>query len=282
MGSKTAQIALARGHEVISGYAHSEPTFGQAVSFNLEDKKGISDLMERIEPEVVIHSAALTDVDLCEREKDLAYRVNVEGTRALAQAAEKAGSFLIYISTDYIFDGSRGMYKEDDRSDPVNYYGYTKLQGEQFCRGCIARTCVTYGSRPASGKVNFALWLINSLRSGQNIKVVRDQFITPTLNTSLARMVLEIADKRLYGVYHLAGATRISRYDFALELAREFDLDHSLILPSRMEDLKWTAKRPMDSTLDTSKAVAELMEKPLAIKEALKILKEEVNCNLDL
>ncbi len=282
MGSKTAQIALARGHEVFSGYAHSGPMFGQAVSFNLEDNKGISDLMERIKPEVVIHSAALTDVDLCEREKDLAYRLNVEGTRALAQAAEKAGSFLIYISTDYIFDGSRGMYREDDRADPVNYYGYTKLQGEQFCRGCIARTCVTYGSRPASGKVNFALWLINSLKSGQNIRVVRDQFITPTLNTSLARMVLEIADKRLCGVYHLAGATRISRYDFALELAREFDLDHSLILPSRMKDLKWTARRPMDSSLDTSKAVAELMEKPLAINEALKILREEVSCDLHL
>ncbi len=282
MGSKTAQIALARGHEVFSGYAHSGPMFGQAVSFNLEDNKGISDLMERIKPEVVIHSAALTDVDLCEREKDLAYRLNVEGTRALAQAAEKAGSFLIYISTDYIFDGSRGMYREDDRADPVSYYGYTKLQGEQFCRGCIARTCVTYGSRPASGKVNFALWLINSLKSGQNIRVVRDQFITPTLNTSLARMVLEIADKRLCGVYHLAGATRISRYDFALELAREFDLDHSLILPSRMKDLKWTARRPMDSSLDTSKAVAELMEKPLAINEALKILREEVSCDLHL
>jgi len=276
MGSKTAQIALARGHEVFSGYAHSEPMFGQAVSFNLEDNKGIYDLMERIKPEVIIHSAALTDVDLCEREKDLAYRTNVEGTKTLAQAAEKAGSFLIYISTDYIFDGSRGMYREDDRADPVNYYGYTKLQGEQFCRGCIARTCVTYGSRPASGKVNFALWLINSLKSGQNIRVVRDQFITPTLNTNLARMVLEIADKRLYGVYHLAGATRISRYDFALELARKFDLDHSLILPSRMKDLKWTARRPMDSSLDTSKAKRDLKESPDGLEDSLKILKAEV------
>ncbi|VVB67230.1 RmlD substrate binding domain protein [uncultured archaeon] len=282
MGSKAAQIALAGGHEVFSGYAHSEPLFGQAVRFNLENNKSISDLMESLSPEIVIHSAALTDVDRCEREKDLAYRVNVEGTRALAQAAEKAGSFLIYISTDYIFDGSRGMYREDDRADPVNYYGYTKLLGEQFCRGCIARTCVTYGSGPASGKVNFALWLINSLKSGQNIRVVRDQFIPPTLNTSLARMVLEIADRRLCGVYHLTGATRISRYDFALELAREFDLDPSLILPSRMKDLNWTAKRPMDSSLDTSRARAELVEKPLAINEALKILREEVSCDLDL
>ena len=90
--------------------------------------------------------------------------------------------------------------------------------------------------------------------------MVTDQFITPTLNTNLAGMVLEAADRRLCGVYNLAGATRISRYDYALELAREFDLDASLILPSRMEDLQWAAKRPIDSSLDTSKARAELME----------------------
>jgi dTDP-4-dehydrorhamnose reductase len=282
MGSKTAEIALAEGHEVFCGFAHGEPEFGKPVKFDLVDDKGISDLVDKLKPEVVIHSAALTDVDRCEREKGTAYRMNVEGTRALAQAADKVGSFLVYISTDYVFDGKRGRYREDDQTDPVNYYGYTKLLGEQFCRGCIARTCVIYGSRPASGKINFALWLINSLKSGQKVRVVTDQFITPTLNINLARMVLEVADKRLGGVYHLAGATRISRYDFALELAREFDLDRSLILASRMEDLKWTAKRPMDSSLDTSKAGRELMEKPLPIKDSLKNLKEDASSLLDL
>ena len=276
MGSKAAEIALAEGHEVFSGFAHSEPEFGKPTRFYLEDFKGISDLVEKLKPDVVIHSAALTDVDRCEREKDLACRMNVEGTRALAQAAEKARSFLIYISTDYVFDGKRGRYREDDRTDPVNYYGYTKLLGEQFCTGCIARTSVIYGSRPASGKVNFALWLINSLKSGKQVQVVTDQFITPTLNTNLAKMILEVAERRLSGVYHLAGATRISRYDHALELAREFDLDTSLIIPSKMEDLKWAAKRPIDSSLETSKARAELREKPSPLKEALGNLKAEV------
>ena len=86
------------------------------------------------------------------------------------------------------------MYREDDRTNPVSYYGYSKLLGEQFCHDCIARTCVIYGSRPASGKVNFALWLLNSLKSGKEVRVVTDQFITPTLNTNLARMLLEVAD----------------------------------------------------------------------------------------
>jgi len=276
MGSKLAQIALARGHEVFSGYAHNEPEFGRGVKFDLLDPAGILDLVDRMRPDVIVHSAALTDVDRCERERELAYKMNVEGTRATAMAAEKAGSFLVYISTDYVFDGLAGMYREDDSTNPVSYYGYSKLLGEQFCRGCIARTCVIYGSRPASGKVNFALWLINSLRSGKEVRVVTDQFITPTLNTNLAGMVLEAADRRLCGVYNLAGATRLSRYEFAIELARAFDLDRDLLRRSRMEDMKWPARRPKDSSLDTSKATGRLACKPLAIKEAIKHLVDEM------
>ena len=254
LGSKVAEIALARGDEVFTGYAHNLPEFGRAAKFDLMDESSISELVRKIEPELIIHSAALTDVDRCENQPERAFKMNVEGTRAVAEAAEKAGSFLAYISTDYIFDGQRGMYREDDDTNPVSHYGYSKLLGEQFCHGCIARTCVIYGSRPASGKVNFALWLLDGLKSGKEVKVVTDQFITPTLNTNLARMVLEAADRRLCGVYNLAGATRISRYDYALELARVFGLDTDLILPSRMEDmLFWVAKRPIDSSLDTSK-----------------------------
>jgi len=277
LGSKVAEIALARGDEVFAGYAHNLPKFGRAAKFDLMDEKSISELVRKVGPEVIIHSAALTDVDRCEREPELAHKMNVEGTRAIATAAEKAGSFLAYISTDYVFDGQRGMYREDDDMNPVSYYGYSKLLGEQFCHGCIARTCVIYGSWPASGKVNFALWLLNSLKSGKEVKVVTDQFITPTLNTNLARMVLEAADRRLCGVYNLAGATRISRYDHALELARVFELDTNLILPSRMEDmLLWVAKRPIDSSMDTSKAARELMEKPYGLKKALGALKADV------
>jgi dTDP-4-dehydrorhamnose reductase len=276
LGSKLAEIAVAEGAQVISGYAHNKPEHGEGVLFDLLHPARVSDLVDEMRPDVIVHSAALTDVDRCEREKDLAYKMNVEGTRVLAEAAENASSFMVYISTDYVFDGLRGMYREDEPANPVNYYGYSKLLGEQFCQGCIARTCVIYGSRPASGKVNFALWLINSLRSGKEVHVVTDQFITPTLNTNLARMVLEAANRRLSGVFHLAGATRISRYDYAMELARVFDLDSSLIVPSRMADLKWDAKRPIDSSLDTSKATQMLAERPLNIQNAFMALKDEI------
>lgn len=276
MGSRVAGIAQARGDEVYSGYAHHVPAHGNPVQFDLLDGPGITDMVERLAPDVIIHSAALTDVDRCEREKELAYKMNVEGTRAIAAAAQKVGSFLVYVSTDYVFDGERGMYREEDLPNPISYYGYSKLQGEQYCDGCIVRTCVVYGNRPASGKANFALWLLGSLKSGKAISLVTDQFVTPTLNTNLAEMLLEVADRRLGKVYHLSGASRVSRYDYALELARRFDLDPSLIHPSRMSDLSWTARRPIDSSLDTAKAGRELMNKPLPLDEALETLKSEI------
>ncbi|HQE71200.1 MAG TPA: sugar nucleotide-binding protein, partial [Methanothrix soehngenii] len=104
-GSKLAEMALARGEQVYSGYAHNQPPYGKEVKFDLLDANGIRDTIERMRPDVIVHSAALTDVDRCERKKDLAYRINVEGTRTIAEAARKAGSYLVYISTDYVFDG---------------------------------------------------------------------------------------------------------------------------------------------------------------------------------
>jgi len=277
-GSRLAEMALARGDEVYSGYAHNQPLYGREVKFDLLDGNGIRDIIERMRPDVIVHSAALTDVDRCEREKELAYRMNVEGTRAVATAARRAGSYLVYISTDYVFDGQRGMYREEEKTRPVSYYGLSKLLGEEFCLdlGCVARTCVIYGSRPASGKVNFALWLLDSLRAGKEVRVVRDQFITPTLNSNLAAMVLEAAERHLSGIYHLSGATRVSRYDFACQLARAFDLDSRLILPSQMSDLNWLAKRPADSSLDTSKASRMLKSRPLSLDDSLQLLKEEL------
>lgn len=276
LGSKLAEVALARGDQVYSGYAHNEPHDGRKVRLDLLDTNSILDLVSQMRPDVIVHSAALTDVDRCEREKELAYKINVEGTRAIAEAAKKAGSFLVYISTDYVFDGERGLYREEEETNPLSYYGLSKLLGEQFCQGCIARTCVIYGSRPASGKVNFALWLLNSLRLEKEVRVVTDQFITPTLNSNLAAMVLEAADRHLSGVYHLAGATRVSRYDYACQLARAFDLDSDLILPSKMCDLDWVAKRPRDSSLDTSKASEMLKNRPLSLDDSLQKLKEEI------
>ncbi len=277
LGNKIAEVALERGYEVYCGYKNHEPEFGEPIRFDLASPDSVVKAVDEIRPNVIVHSAALTDVDKCEVDRELAYKINAEGTKVVAEVARKFGSFMIYISTDYVFDGNKGMYKEEDETNPVNYYGYTKLLGENCSQDfCIARTCVIYGAKPASGKINFVLWLISKLESGESVKIITDQFITPTLNTNLAKMVLECAERELKGVFHLAGATRVSRFEFAKEIAKEFELDDGLIIPSKMDGINWIAKRPRDSSLDTSKAREYLNEKPYELKKALKTLKKEI------
>ena len=273
LGSKIAEIALEK-YEVYAGYCHNKPEFGEALKFDLTKDTDL-EIIYKIRPEVIIHTAALTNVDECEANKGLAYKINAEGTRRVAEIAKELGSFLIYVSTDYVFSGDKGMYKEEDEPNPMDYYGYTKLLGEKYC-DCIARPCVIYGAKPASGKVNFALWLINKLRNREEFKIVTDQYVTPTLNTNLTKMLLEIAERELKGIFHLAGATRVSRYDFALRIANKFSLDKNLIIPSGMEEMRWIASRPKDSSLDTSKASRYLDEKPYDLDKALGVLKEEM------
>ena len=278
MGSKVAELATRRGHEVFSGYAEHPPELGEGIKYDLTDAKSIARAVRTSKPDVVIHTAALTNVDRCEIDKDLAFRVNVLGAKALAEAAKVVGAFTLYTSTDYVFDGSKGLYKEEDPTNPVNYYGQSKLLGEAYCDS-VARACVIYGAKPASGKINFALWIIESLSKGQSIKLVTDQYVTPTLNTNLAEMVLEVAERRLPGIYHLSGATRVSRYDYAVDLARTFGLDENLITKSNTWEMKWAARRPQDSSLDTSKAAAHLTAKPPSSRRSFKSLEIRVKLN---
>ncbi len=277
LGSKLAEIALERGYDVYSGYNSHSPDFGKHVKIDLYNPESVLKAIKEIKPEAIVHTAALTDVDKCEINKRLAYKINADGTMFIAKISRMLESFLVYVSTDYVFDGSRGMYREEDATNPINYYGYTKLLGEKYTNDfCIVRPCVIYGARPASGKVNFALWLINKLENGEKVKIITDQYITPTLNTNLAKMILELLEREIKGVFHLAGATRVSRFEFAKEIARVFGLDESLIVPSSMAEIKWIAKRPRDSSLDTSKASKYLKEKPYDLKKALNVLKKEV------
>ena len=241
----------------------------------------VNEAFKRVKPDVVVHAASVTDVDKCELNKELAWKINVEGTKNIVEAAKNAGSFLIYISTDYVFNGEKGNYKEPDKPDPINYYGLTKLKSEELVQAqaeyFIARPSVIYGSTPAAGKVNFALWLIDTLRKGERVRILTDQWNTPTLNTNLAEMTMEVVERRLTGTFHLCGASRVSRFEFAELIADTFGLDKTLISPALSSQFTWPAKRPMDSSLDTSKAQQILNNKPLAINEALKKLKFELS-----
>jgi dTDP-4-dehydrorhamnose reductase len=280
-GSKLAQLALAKSIEVYSSDIQSLSVYGNFVKLDISQKEAVDEAFKTIKPDVVVHAATLTDVDKCETNKELAWKINVEGTKNIVEAAKTAGSFLIYISTDYVFSGDKGNYKETDHPNPINYYGLTKLKAEEIVQTqpkyFIGRPSVIYGSTPAAGKVNFALWLIETLRRGERVKIITDQWNTPTLNTNLAEMTLEVIERQLTGIYHTCGASRVSRIVFAQQIADAFCLDKSLIDSSLSSQFTWPAKRPMDSSLDTSKAQNALTHKPLTMVDALKQLKLEVS-----
>jgi len=281
LGSKLAKTALAEGIEVYAGYNRSPIQWGTPVLFDVSNKSQIEKAFDSVKPTIVVHAASLTDVDKCELNRELTWKINVDGTTNVAHFAAKTNCFLIYISTDYVFNGKKYCYKEIDQTGPINYYGLTKLKAEEASlklapNCCIARTSVIYGATPATGKINFALWLLNKLKNGEKLQIVTDQYNSPTLNTNLADMILDIIKQRLYGVFHLSGASRISRYNFALALAETFNLDANLIEPVLTSNFNWPAQRPKDSSLDVSKAQQLLHAKPMELTSALTTLKKEL------
>ena len=234
---------------------------------------------QELKPDVVIHTASETNVDRCEIEKKHAWKTNVEGTYNIASVCSKIGAKLVYISTDYVFDGEKGLYKEKDKPNPINYYGVTKLEGEsqvvQHCKNCvILRASVLYGWHP--WKQNFVTWAINQLKQNKEITVVQDHYNTPTLADNLAEIAIEAVQKDLQGLYHASGSERTSRYEFARQIAKTFHLSPSFIKPIKMSQLTaWIAKRPKDSSLNTEKIRKYLRTKPLDITEGLNRMKEE-------
>ena len=281
-GSKLAQMAVCKHYEVYSAHSQHQALYGTPIKLDITDKENVESAFRKTKPEVVVHAASVTDVDKCELNKDLAWKVNVEGTNNIASATKTSNAFLLYISTDYVFNGEKGYYLETDTPSPINYYGLTKLKAEENVKNianeyCIARPSVIYGANPASGKTNFALWLLNKLKNGEPVRIVTDQWNSPTLNTSFAEMTLEIIERKLTGIYHLSGATRISRFDFAKQLAKTYSLDQSLVTPITSAEFPQPAKRPRDSSLDTAKAQQKLRNKPLQINQALERMKTELN-----
>jgi dTDP-4-dehydrorhamnose reductase len=279
LGTRLCQIAQTKNHKIYSAYSQHKPQYGTPVELNILNQKAQQQLLEKTKPDAVVHAAALTDVDKCELEKELAWKTNVEATTNLARLCKERNTYLLYVSTDYVFNGEKGMYKETDKPAPINHYGLTKLKGEEAVQTldnyCIARGSVIYGSTPATGKTNFALWLLDKLKKKEQVKIITDQWNSPTLNVNMAEMMLETLEKRTNGILHLSGATRLSRYEFAQHLAETFNLNPKYITPVTSEHIKWAAKRPKDSSLNTKKAQQTLTNKPLTIHDALQKMKKE-------
>lgn len=271
---------LAESNDVIySCYNNSKPELGIATPLDLTNSENIIKMIDDTKPDIIIHLAAMTNVDLCEKEKESALKVNAKATQTLAKQAAKNGSFFVYVSTDYVFDGEKGMKKESDMPSPVDYYGYSKYQGELAVQDmasswCIARTSTPFGMHHT--KKSFPVFVAENLRAKKEITVVTDQYTSPTYVPNLSKMLIEISTRQILGVIHLAGATRISRYDMAILVAEKLGLEKNLLKPASINDMNWIAKRPKDSSLDVSKATQILKEKPLPVEEGLDRLVSEI------
>ena len=277
LGNEVAKLAK-RDYEVISLH-NTKTIYSDSVQLDITGTQRVLEFFSGLKPDVVIHTASQTNVDRCETEKENAWNINVVGTRNIAKACKRTRAKLIYISTDYVFDGEKGNYREQDTPNPINYYGTTKLEGEkqvaQYCQNyAILRTSVLYGWHP--WKQNFATWTISQLRQNKQIAVVEDHYNTPTLASNLAEMAMEFIEKDLQGLYHSSGSERISRFAFAQQIAKTFELNPQLIKPIKMSQLTaWIAKRPRDSSLNTEKIEKQLRTKPLSIMSGVAMMKKE-------
>ena len=262
--------------------ADIDPNLGDlGCEFHLLDitnKKAVNDLICSIQPAAIFHTAALTNVDKCEVDKALAKKINGTATGYIALASAKVDAYLCYISTDFVFDGKQGNYKETDAPRPISEYGRSKLLGEDEvrCLGdrwkwTICRTSILYGAYKK--RFNFATWIIDELKAGHTIRIVTDQIGSPTLADDLADACLKLWQKDARGLFHVAGREAISRYDFAMKVCEVFGLDKGLVKPVTTEELKQKAVRPANSSMDVSKVEGLLSRKMLDVMEGLERVK---------
>ena len=286
LGQKVSEL-LVRGsaHHVTVSSVEEKParkfSSAQYIRLDITSSKEVKNVVSGLEPDVIINCAAMTNVDACETEREQAWRINVEAVEHLIEAARRVGARVLHVSSDYVFDGKSGPYNEDARPEPISYYGKSKLASENALRSSgidylIARTMILYGYAPGV-KQNFALWLIQALEKGQAVRIVDDQYGNPTLADDLAHVLVSAIELERTGIYNVAGRDIVSRYEFALTLARVFGFEQRLVVPISTESLSQPAARPLKSGLITLKAEVELGFRPSTVEEGLLILKRQLS-----
>jgi len=244
---------------------------------DIADAEAVDAIFQEFHPDVIVHTAALSDVDQCERQPDEAHRVNVNGTEYLAAATARASARFIYISTDQIYDGSKGNYDEADESGPLMVYGRTKLEGERRAAALcsqlvILRLALIYG-RGNTVRPSFTDGLEERLRAGQEVPLFVDQYRTP-LFVEQAASVIErlIQEPDVGGVFNLGGGERLSRYGFGLKFCDVFRLPKALLRPVQMEVSGLAARRPRDCSFNSAKIGGLLHVRPLTVDEGLQAM----------
>jgi dTDP-4-dehydrorhamnose reductase len=276
-------IATARGANRLvkqDGYAYE--------TLDITDQKNVEEVFAKFLSDVVINTAAMTNVDACETEREQCWKMNVDAVdyqvKALEDLSKKNPAYkphFIHLSTDFIFDGTHGPLDENEKPNPLSYYAESKLAAEKIVEAsslkwAIARTVLVYGIVDNMSRSNIVLWVKSNLEQGKKINVVDDQFRTPTLAEDLADGCILMAEKGATGIYNISGKDFMSILQLAERVADYYKLDKSLINPSKSADIKQPAKRPPVTGFIIEKARKDLGYNPHSFEEGIKILEEQL------
>ena len=269
-------IATARGVNrlpVTDGYTYA--------SLDITDQEEVNAVFDQFKPEIVIHTAAMTNVDTCETDQEGCDLLNVDAVAFIIQACEKHNSYLCHLSTDFIFDGAAGPYTEECIANPISYYGESKLKAEQLLlassiRWSIARTVLVYGIVPDMSRSNIVLWVKKSLEEGKTIQVVTDQFRTPTLAEDLAIGCWLLAKDEVEGIFNISGSDFLTPYEMAVMTADYYGLDKSLLQKADSSTFQQTAKRPARTGFVLDKAKKVLGYAPRTFQEGIALMAQQV------
>ncbi|WP_417611608.1 SDR family oxidoreductase [Owenweeksia hongkongensis] len=274
--SEVELIATARGENRLSskeGYEYH--------SLDITDEKAVAETIAKYKPDSLIHTAAMTNVDACEADKEGCDKLNVDATQYIVDACKANAVHLVHLSTDFIFDGEDGPYDEEAKPNPISYYGESKLKAEEIVLengldAAILRTVLVYGIAEDMSRSNIALWAKGALSKGQQINVVDDQFRSPTLAEDLADGCILAAKQKAKGIYNISGKDQLSVLEIVQQVADFWKLDKSLINPVSSTTLSQPAKRPPKTGFILDKAIRELGYKPHSFMEGLAVLDEQM------
>ncbi|MEO6915530.1 MAG: SDR family oxidoreductase [Chitinophagaceae bacterium] len=255
--------SLSRSHQVIAtgkGSSRLDLARGtEYIEMDFTNDAQVQAVFSRERPELVIHSGAITQIDDCEQNQDACFLTNVQGTAQLLLAAEEFSRKFIFLSTDFVFDGEKGNYREDDQLNPVNWYGFTKIQAESTVETseipwAIVRTCLVYGNSISGTRSNILTWAKKNLDEGNPVKVVSDQVRTPTYVDDLVMGIGLIIEKDATGIFHISGEEFLTPYDMVMAMAEKGQLDQSLITKVNASTFSQPAKRPLKTGFSIERA----------------------------
>lgn len=271
--------ATSRGQHEIGGVYYPErdlpiPFKIPIYAIDAAERKGMFTALKVFKPDVIIHTAGIGNVDYAEQNKEETYKINVGGTQEIIDLCEENKIRLIYISSNAVFNGEDPLYSENDVVTPINYYGQLKVKAEKMVKSskadwAIVRPILMYGWPYPGERGNHVVYWVNTLRSGQTIKVVDNVYSKPLYSDSCAEAIWEIIRQGKQDLYHVAGGDHISLYEFALATADVFKLDKGLITPVPDTYFPELAPRPRDTSFSTEKIEKELGFKPVSVREGL-------------